>query len=85
MNASSASATTGIFGPEFDSEQRPSGDGECRLHHLAVDVEFLSVAPAVQHAVGLLSHDVGIRGDAGAMKRGLAQPALAQPELALAG
>ena len=37
------------------------------------------------HALGLAGHDVGVSGDAGAMKCGLAEPSLSQPEIAFAG
>ncbi len=50
-----------------------------------MDVELLAVAPGVEREHGLAGHDVGVSGDAGAMKRGLAEAALPQPEVAFAG
>ncbi len=70
---------------EVDAEQRAGGNGQRGLHHLAMDVELLAVAPGVERECGLARHDVGVGGDAGAMKRGLAETALPQPEVAFAG
>jgi hypothetical protein len=50
-----------------------------------VDVARFGVAPGIGEGAGFGDHRLGVGGDALAMKRGLHQAALAQPEIAFAG
>jgi len=65
------------------SKTRLGDDGLRQLHHLSVGVDDLARPPAVDVALGVLGHDRAIAGHALAVERGLDQPPLAQPRVAL--
>lgn len=53
-------------------------------HHFFVEVPLFAVLPFVQQPLGVFHHRRGVTGDARAMKRGLRQAPLAQPEISVA-
>ena len=79
-----ASATSSRSPPNLGVEERLGDDGLGERHHLGVDVADLAVRPAAEPARGVGGHHLAVGGDALAVERGLHEPALAQPRVALA-
>ena len=74
---------------DLDAEQRLADDLKREVHHLGRNVDRLAarreVLPTHQHRLSVGGHQPGETGDALAVERGLGQPPLPQPEVAVAG
>ncbi len=66
-------------------EQRPGRDLQRHAHHLDHDVAPLARLPRTGDLTGRGNHGRAVLGDSAAHEHGLDQPALLQPEVALAG
>jgi hypothetical protein len=70
---------------EVRAEERAQDDAQGDIHHVVVNVARFAGLPRFGEVGGLLHGDLRIARDAFAVKRGIAQAALASPEIAVAG
>ena len=72
------------FAIDVRVEERLRDDRKRKPHHLGVDVALFTALPFARQAGCVAHHRVGVTRDPAAVKRGLGEPPLPQPEVAFA-